>query len=137
MDASSVVTCKALSLACWRITGEASSTTGCLSAFLETKKIKGTMKYDEIEQKVQSYRWLKSIAKDYREMIDRIHAEKDYFRVEKIAYTARGDMQYLDLNCHRTIPGHYIAEGLQEALAGIEDEIKQLEAEMKAINIEL
>ena len=95
------------------------------------------MKYDEIEQKVQSYRWLKSIAKDYREMIDRIHAEKDYFRVEKIAYTARGDMRYLDLNCHRTIPGHYIAEGLQEALAGIEDEIKQLEAVMKAIDIEL
>ena len=53
-------------------------------------------------------------------MIDRIHAEKDYFRVEKIAYTARGDMQYLDLNCHRTIPSHYIAEGLQEALDGIE-----------------
>ena len=95
------------------------------------------MKYDEIEQKVQSYRWLKSIAKDYREMIDRIHAEKDYFRVEKIAYTARGNMQYLDLNCHRTIPSHYIAEGLQEALAGIEDEIKQLEAEMKSIDIEL
>ena len=43
MDASSVVTCKALSLACWRTTGEA-SLSGCLSAFLETKKIKGTMK---------------------------------------------------------------------------------------------
>ena len=95
------------------------------------------MKYNEIEQKVQSYRWLKSIAKDYREMIDRIHAEKDYFRVEKIAYMARGDMQYFDLNGHRTIPSHYIAEGLQEVLAGIEDEIKQLEAEMKAIDIEL
>lgn len=95
------------------------------------------MKYDEIEQKVQSYRWLQGIAKEYREMIDRIHAEKEYFRVEKIAYTARGDMQYLDLNCHRTIPSHYIAEGLQEALAGIEDEIKQLAAEMKAIDIEL
>ena len=95
------------------------------------------MKYDEIEQKVQSYRWLKSIAKDYREMIDRIHAEKDYFRVEKIAYTARGDMQYLDLNCHRTIPGHYIADGLREALIGIDEEIKQLKVELEAINIEL
>ena len=38
MDASSVVTCKALSLACWRTTGEA-SLSGYLSAFfLETKK---------------------------------------------------------------------------------------------------
>ena len=59
------------------------------------------MKYDEIEQKVQSYRWLEGIAKEYREMIDRIHAEKEYFRVEKIAYTARGDMRYFDLNCGR------------------------------------
>ena len=136
MDASQVVTCKALSLACWR-TMERHHLSGCLSAFLETKKIKGTMKYDEIEQKVQSYRWLKSIAKDYREMIDRIYAEKDYFRVEKIAYTARGDMQYLDLNCHRTIPGHYIADWLKEALAGIDEELKQLKAELEAINIEL
>ena len=72
------------------------------------------MKYDEIEQKVQSYRWLEGIAEEYRKMIDRIHAEKEYFRVEKIAYTARGDMRYLDLNCHRTIPYHYIADGLQD-----------------------
>ena len=95
------------------------------------------MKYDEIEQKVQSYRWLKSIAKDYREMIDLINREKEHLRVEKIAYTARGDMQYLDLNCHRTIPGHYIADGLKDALVGIDEEIKQLKAELEAINIEL
>ena len=95
------------------------------------------MKYDEIEKKVQSYRWLEEIAKEYRTMIDRINAEKDYFRGEKIAYTARGDMQYLDLNCHRTIPGHYIADGLKEALTGIDEEIKQLKAELEAINIEL
>jgi hypothetical protein len=37
-----VVTCKALSLACWRITGEASSI-GVPLRFLSTKKIKGTM----------------------------------------------------------------------------------------------
>jgi hypothetical protein len=43
------------------------------------------MKYDEIERKVQSYRWLEGIAKDYRSMIDRINSEKDYFKVEKIA----------------------------------------------------
>ena len=51
------------------------------------------MKYDEIEKKVQSYRWLEGIAKEYRAMIDRINSEQDYFKVEKIAYTARGDMQ--------------------------------------------
>ena len=95
------------------------------------------MKYKEIELKVQSYRWLESIAKEYREMIDRINSEQEYFRVEKIAYTARGDMQYLDLNCHRTIPAHYIADGLKEALIGIDEEIKQLKAELEAINIEL
>ena len=95
------------------------------------------MKYDEIEQKVQSYRWLESIAKEYREMIDLINREKEHFKVEKIAYTARGDMQYLDLNCHRTIPWHYIADGLKEALTGIDEEIKQLKAELEAINIEL
>lgn len=44
MDASQVVTCKALSLAYWRITGEAPSI-GCLSAFLSTKKNKRTMSY--------------------------------------------------------------------------------------------
>ena len=95
------------------------------------------MKYDEIERKVQSYRWLEGIAKDYRSMIDRINSEKDYFKVEKIWYTARGDMQHLDLNCHRTIPGHYIADGLKEALIGIDEEIKQLKAELEAINVEL
>ena len=95
------------------------------------------MKYDEIEKKVQSYRWLDGIAKDYREMIDRIQREQDYFRVEKIAYTARGDMQYLDLNCHRTIPWQYIADGLKEALTGIDEELKQLKAELEGMNIEL
>lgn len=95
------------------------------------------MKYDEIEQKVQSYRWLEGIAKKYREMIDRIHAEKEYFRVEKIAYTARGDMQYLDLNCRRTIPYQYILEGLKAALICIDEEINQLKEELEAINIEV
>jgi len=95
------------------------------------------MKYVEIEQKVQSYRWLDGIAKEYRAMINRINAEQDYFKVEKIAYTARGDMQYLDLNCHRTIPGHYISDGLKEALTGIDEELKQLKAELKEMNIEL
>jgi len=37
-----VVTCKALSLVCWRITGEASSI-GVPLRFLSTKKIKGIM----------------------------------------------------------------------------------------------
>jgi len=95
------------------------------------------MKYDEIEKKVQSYRWLEGIAKEYRAMIDHINVEKEYFRVEKIAYTARGDMQYFDLNSHRTIPGHYIADGLKEALIGIDEEIKQIKKELKEINIEL
>lgn len=95
------------------------------------------MKYDEIEQKVQSYRWLEGIAKKYLEMICRIQAEKEYFRVESIAYTARGDIQHLDLNCHRTIPNHYIEEGLRDALVGINKEIKQLKAELEAINIEV
>ena len=95
------------------------------------------MKYDEIEKKVHLYRGLKGTAKKYREMIDRIHAEKEDFRVEKIAYTTRGDIEYLNLNCHRTIPYHYIAEGLQDALVGIDEEIKQLKAELEAINIEV
>jgi hypothetical protein len=95
------------------------------------------MKYDEIETKVQSYRWLEEIAKDYQTMINRINSEQDYFRVEKIAYIARGDIQYLDLNCHRTIPGHYIADGLKEALTGIDEELKQLKAELEEMNIEL
>ena len=95
------------------------------------------MKYDEIEKKVQSYRWLESIAKEYRAMIDRINSEQDDFKVEKIAYTARGNMQFLDLNCHRTIPVHYIADGLKEALTGIDEELKQLKVELEEINIEL
>lgn len=94
------------------------------------------MKYDEIKQKVESYRWLESIAKEYRAMIDLIQREQEYFRVEKIAYTARGDMQYFDLNCHRTIPGRYIADGLKAALIGIDEELKQLKEELEEINIE-
>lgn len=95
------------------------------------------MKYNEIENKVLSYRWLESISKEYREMLDHISSEQEYFRVEKIVYTARGDMQYFNLNCHHTISGHYIADGLKEALIGVDEEIKQLKTELEAINIEL
>lgn len=95
------------------------------------------MKYIVIEQKVQSYRWLAGIAKEYQAMINRINAEQDCFRVEKITYTARSDTKYLDLNCHRSIPAHYIINGLKEALIGINKELKQLKTELEAMNIEL
>ena len=51
MDASQVVTCKALSLAYWRITGEASSI-GVPLRFLSRKKIKGTMAREERTKRV-------------------------------------------------------------------------------------
>ena len=92
---------------------------------------------EQQQQKQRAIDLLESIAKEYEEMIDRINAEQNYFTVEKIAYSARGDTRYLNLNCHRTIPGHYIADGLKEALTGIDEELKQLKAELEGMNIEL
>ena len=97
------------------------------------------MKYKEIEQKVLLCRQLESITEEYREIIDFIQKEQDRFRVDRIVYMMQGDKQKqcFDLNSQRTIPVHYIVEGLQDTLNGIDKEIKQLKAELKAMNIEL
>ena len=89
------------------------------------------MKFKELQQNMEAYEWLKGIAEDYQNGIDRIDAEGDYFKVQDVLYSARGDTQSLKINCHRPISHVYIREGLQEALNGIKAELNDLENELK------
>ena len=95
------------------------------------------MKFEEIEEKVSSYRWLKGIADNYQKMIDLMEREQDYFRLYKMQYAARGDLQVFDINPHRSIPVKYLQDGLREALKGIDQELAQLKSELKEWNIEV
>ncbi|MBQ8708852.1 MAG: hypothetical protein IJ523_12260 [Succinivibrionaceae bacterium] len=95
------------------------------------------MKFEEIEKKVSNYRWLKEIAESYRKMIVLINREEDYFSIHSMEYSARGDVEKLNINCHRSIPPKYIRAGLSEALKGIEQEMEQISKELKEINIEV
>ena len=95
------------------------------------------MKIEDIEEKVRSYRWLKDIADNYRNMIATMEREKDCFRLYKFAYATRGDTEVFDINPHRSIPVSYLQAGINDALRGIEDEMRQLASELNKINIEL
>lgn len=88
------------------------------------------MKFKELQQKMETYEWLKSIADDYQSSIDLIDAEEEYFKVSGIQYSARSDTRTMNINPHRPISYVYIREGLQEALDGIKTEISDLEKEL-------
>ena len=89
------------------------------------------MKFEELEKKMESYRWIRAIADEYRQAIQMIEAEKEYFRVEEILYSARSDTRQLHINCHRTIPYTFIRDGLNAAYANVLIELGELEEQLK------
>ena len=88
-------------------------------------------KFEKLERKMSSYRWLKSIASEYEKMIDLIDREKEYFTIESFTFTARGDAQTFCVNPHRSIPYQFIRNGLSAELDNLGKEIASLEEELK------
>ena len=88
-------------------------------------------KIDELENLIRHCRWLKSIAKDYENILEIIDREKDYFTIRGFSYSARGSVREFALNCHRSIPYTYIRDGIQSALDGIISELKECDNKIK------
>ena len=89
-------------------------------------------KFEELRHKVETYEIMKEVAKDYRRAIDLIDYEKDYFLVDDIIYRARGDSRKLNLNSYYApIPYTVIRDGLQSALDKLEEEMREMEKELK------
>lgn len=91
----------------------------------ETKK---RPSLDELEDIIRTYHWLKEIAESYKNSIELMDKEKDYFDVYAIIYSARSDPRKMEINPHRTIPVKYLRDGLQEALDGVLKEIEEMES---------
>ena len=89
-------------------------------------------KFEELKHKVETYEMMKAVANDYRNFIELIDRERDYFRVEEIIYSARGDNRKLNLNSYYApIPYTVIRDGLQSALEKLEAEMSEMEKELK------
>ena len=89
------------------------------------------MKFDELEQKIKHYRWLKEIAEHYNDMVSLIEREKDHFKIEAFSYSARGDARVFQANPHRTIPYKFILDGLKAELETINAEITECEKDLQ------
>ena len=87
--------------------------------------------FDELEKKVRHYRWLQDVAKVYKDMIDLIEREKEYFTIQSFSYSARGDVRRFQVNSHHTIPYTYIRDGLKAELETINAEIAECEKELE------
>lgn len=89
-------------------------------------------KFDELKHKVETYEMMKQVADEYRKAIQLIDREKEYFKVESITYSARGDSRQLPLNpYYAAIPHTVIRDGLQAALTKLEAEMSEMEKELK------
>ena len=89
-------------------------------------------KFEELKHKVETYEMMKAVANDYRNVIELIDRERDYFRVEEIIYSARGDSRKLHLNpYYAPIPYTVIRDGLQAALKKLEAEMSEMEKKLK------
>lgn len=90
------------------------------------------MKFYELQEKMQDYEIMQSIAKEYKTMIRRIDNEKDYFNLFGIRYAARSDLQNFELNnIYAPFPTNIFRDGLQAALDKLEKDIAELENELK------
>ena len=89
-------------------------------------------KFEELKFKVETYELMKQVADEYRKAIQLIDREKEYFKVEGITYSARGDSRELPINpYYAPIPYTVIRDGLQAALTKLEGEMSEMEKELK------
>lgn len=102
-----------------------------LIASLHQERPEVDMKFDELEQKIRHYRWLKDIAESYQDMVHLIERERDNFTINAFSYSARGDGTVFQVNPHRTIPYKYILDGLKAELETINAEITECEKDLQ------
>ena len=89
-------------------------------------------KFEELKNKVETYEKMMLVADEYRKAIQLIDCEKEYFKVDSITYHARGDSRQLPINpYYAPIPHTVIRDGLQAALTKLEDEMSEMEEELK------
>ena len=89
------------------------------------------MTIEELEQKfvqLRNLRWMEGIAHDYREQLELIAKEPDYYTIRYIAYSCRGSERTVTIDPHYPIPVQYIRDGLAEVLGNLEHEIETLKA---------
>jgi hypothetical protein len=92
------------------------------------------MTIEELEEKfqqVRQLRWLEEIAHDYREQLELIAKNPDYYTITGVRFSCRGSERGFNLNPHHPIPLQYLREGLADALSGLEREIETLKAEIQ------
>lgn len=87
--------------------------------------------FEKLKHKLDHYKWLCDIAESYQDMIGLLDREKDYFTIYGFSYAARGDSTSFRVNPHRTIPNKYIKQGLEEILKRVQQEIQEIEVELK------
>ncbi|MBP3212678.1 MAG: hypothetical protein J6M41_08975 [Prevotella sp.] len=89
-------------------------------------------KFEELKDKVETYEMMKTVADEYRMVIQLIDREEAYFQAESITYHARGDSRQIQLNpYYAPIPYTVIRDGLQAALTKLEDGMSEMEKELK------
>lgn len=92
------------------------------------------MTIEELDQKIvqlRKLRWMEGIAHDYREQLELIAKNPDYYTIRYIAYSCRGSERTVTINPHHPIPAKYLRDGLADALSSLEHEIETLKAEIQ------
>lgn len=95
------------------------------------------MKSHEYIEKVRHLKLLEDIEQIYAGYLQRIEKEKEYFTVQSIGFTARGDGERMQINSHHPIPAKYIYDGLVAARIVVNQEIQELRKEIKSVTVEL
>ena len=102
---------------------------------MENEEMNLDVRLNELDRKVNNYRWLLKIAEDYERYISLIEKEKDYFRVTGIGFTARCDGRTFGINPHRSISYTYILDGLRDALERVNREIEECRKELEGMMV--
>jgi len=87
-------------------------------------------------EKVRRLEWLRGIKENYDQFLRLLERAGDEFTVAAIHYQYHGPAT-MTFNNHRSIPARFISRGLAAVLESIEQEIADLENELKSVIVEL
>ena len=94
------------------------------------------MTSQEYMEKVRRLDWLRGIKENYEQSLRHFERAGDELVVSAIHYNYHGPAT-MTLNNHRSIPSRFITRGLACVLDSIEQEIADLENELKSVTVEL
>lgn len=95
------------------------------------------MTINEIQGIISHYEWLCEIRASYKEHIELIRRERDYYTVDGIIYSARGDTRTLNINSHKSISPDIIQTGLADAVSKLDAEIREYAEKLKQAGIDV